>query len=203
MHHLSVNCQDCDFHIEWQVDTDILGYSTRCIIGDQRAILTDDAYNKLLSYITEFHQHLSDTSHSGVILKHTHACLDTPNEALIRLDTFQSWSRGQFSRMIADYIRGLIGRSEVVKRDLEMIDSLIRTDADAETLRQLREQGYTNRQIIKHFLDMSWERSQAPKEGQSHLELDETTLKSTGKSVSIEEFIAKIDKQLKEKSKKT
>ena len=61
--------------------------------------------------------------------------------------------------MLADYIRGLIGRAEVLKRDLEMIDSLIHTEEDAETLTQLREQGYTNRQIIKHFLNTSWELS--------------------------------------------
>ena len=203
MHHLSVKCQDCDFHTQWQVDTDILGYSTRCIIGDERVLLTNTAYNKLLSYITEFHIHFSDTAHSSVILKHSHACLDTPNEVLIRLNTFQSWSRERFSRMLADYIRGLIGRAEVLKRDLEMIDSLIHTEEDAETLTQLREQGYTNRQIIKHFLNTSWEQSQAPKVGQSHLELDETTLKSTGKSVSIEEFLNEIDTRLKENAEKT
>ena len=33
--------------------------------------------------------------------------------------------------------------------------------------------------------------------GQSHLELDESTLKSTGKSVSVDEVIANIDKALK------
>ena len=33
--------------------------------------------------------------------------------------------------------------------------------------------------------------------GQSHLELDESTLKSTGKSVSVDDVIAKIDKALK------
>ena len=203
MHHLSVKCQDCDFHTQWQVDTDILGYSTRCIIGDERVLLTNTAYNKLLSYITEFHIHFSDTAHSSVILKHSHACLDAPFKTSLQFDGFQSCTRGQFSRMLADYIRGLIGRAEVLKRDLEMIDSLIRTHTDAETLKQLREQGYSNEQIIRHFLNMSWEQSQAPKVGQSHLELDETTLKSTGKSVSIEEFLNEIDTRLKENAEKT
>ena len=34
--------------------------------------------------------------------------------------------------------------------------------------------------------------------GQSHLELDESTLKSTGKSVSVDDVIANIDKALKD-----
>ena len=34
--------------------------------------------------------------------------------------------------------------------------------------------------------------------GQSHLELDESTLKSTGKSVSVDDVIDKIDKALKD-----
>ena len=199
MHHLSVKCQDCDFHIFQEV-TEIYGYSSRGIIGDQRALLTDDAYESLLCFITECHKHFSDTSHSRAILKHTHESVDTPLKALIQLDTFQSCPRPQFACMIVNYIRGLIGKVEVVKRDLEMIDSLIRTDEDAETLKALREQGCSNEQIIKHFFRLYEERAIAPKAGQSHLQLDETTLKSTGKSVDIDDFIAQIDAHLKENS---
>lgn len=202
MHHLSVNCKDCDFHIAHDV-TEIYGYCTRGIIGDQLVLLTDDAYEALFNFITEFYQHLSDTSHSGVILKHTQACLDTPYEAQILLEVFQSVSREQFSRMFVNFIRGLMGRAEIVKQDLAMIDSLIHTDEDAETLKQLREQGYSNRQIIKHLLNLSEERATAPTFGQSHLELDETTLESTGKSVDIDDLLAEIDKRLKENAEKS
>ena len=202
MHHLSAQCQDCGFHNSQDV-TEIYGYASRGFPNDERALLTDDAYDAVLRFITEFHQHLSDTSHSGALLKHTHACLDAPNKALIQFDTFQSCSREQFTRLIAEYIKQLIGRAEVVKGELAMIDSLILTDADTETLNRLREQGFTNRQIITHFFNQSTEQAKAPKEGQSHLELDETTLKSTGKSVPIEEFLAEIDKRLAENEEKS
>ena len=39
---------------------------------------------------------------------------------------------------------------------------------------------------------------QLPETGQHHLEIDETALKSTGKSVSVDEVIANIDKVLGE-----
>lgn len=202
MHHLSAQCQDCGFHISQEI-TEIYGYASRGFPNDERALLTDDAYDAVLRFITEFHQHLSDTSHSGVLLKHTHACLDAPDKALIQFDTFKSCSREKFARMIADYIKQLIGKAEVVRLDLNTIDALVCTPEDAETLNRLREQGFTNRQIITHFLDLSWEQAKAPKEGQSHLELDETTLKSTGKSVPIEEFLAEIDKRLEENKEKS
>ena len=54
--------------------------------------------------------------------------------------------------------------------------------------------------FLRLFENMRRQDLEIPREllesGQRHLELDETTLKSTGKSVSVDDVIARIDEAL-------
>ena len=136
--------------------------------------------------------------HKGIEVSYTHDSLDRPQLFELPLKTFKGLSHKVFVEAITSYMFKVVGLAESRKYQLEMIDSLIQTEEDAQLVESLREQGEANIQII-HILYRMWNeksRAQAQKEGQSHLEINETEIESKGKSVSIDEVLARIDEHL-------
>ena len=193
-------CQDCD----WKLDCEIEGR----VIGGPGEILYNHASTirlgwhsdrgKLNRFVSGIHTHFDRFLHEGIEASYTHESLDCPQLFELPLETFKGLSHNAFVKVVKSYMLRLVRYAESLKYQLEMIDLLIQTEEDAQLVESLREQGETNIQIIQ-ILHRMWNeksRAQAQKEGQSHLEINETEIESKGKSVSIDEVLARIDEHL-------
>ena len=197
-------CQDCD----WELDCEVEGrgvegpgeilYNHREIIRFGRHLETEQIEEKLNHFTSNLHTHFVRFLHKGIEVSYTHESLDRPKLFEWPLKTFKELSRKTFVGASVSYMFKLVELAENCKYQLEMIDSLIQTEEDVQLVESLRERGETNIQII-HILYRMWNKksqAQAQEEGQSHLEINETEIESKGKSVSIDEVLARIDEHL-------
>ena len=216
---LEAKCEDCDFETCCQVDLESGSFIMRNFIFSETFMPSGDTYNAMSCFVSKLYSHIFKTSHYSITVKYT--CQATGKICFYKIDNnfFKHYSRVEFSEIIVDFFLKVLGKSELIRRELHVIDSLIQTEGDAELLEQFREQELSNRQIIHRLYEINCERarasdypgrsrenatdntednSEANQTGQSHLELDESKLETTGKSVSIDDVLAKIDEALEE-----
>ena len=216
MHKISTKCRACDFSLDHEI-ADGLGFATRGLMNDYTALL-GDAYDDVLNFCKELWTHASETSHTPMFLTHRIRDINAQSRIEIQMSSFiekMGWLT--FSTNLAEIITHHIRNAERLRVELQIIEEFVQTDADAESLQQLREQNCSNRDIIAHFLNLralscagheiSLVSTGSPPDAelrlprgdgksQIRLDYDESTLKSTGKSVSIDEVLEAIDEAL-------
>ena len=189
MHRLVIECPVCGLIHTHNILTEYTfpGQLSRSVRADVSGI------------VSIIQKHFQDTTHSSIFIDHTYEEHDIQAKYEIPYQTFRHFeNKGEFKRLIISFLIQRIERVDHTVYDLLAIDSLLRTEEDVATLAELRSRRFSNRHIIAFFINKTEREDVVPEVGQKHLELDESQLESTGKSVPIEDVLDNIDKVLEE-----
>ena len=198
---LKFYCEHCDFNRELSLSEAQLrvAYDRQFMLMYERENLRR-VYMPLHEIFEKFYEHHTDNNtHHSCLIVFPHEVYENARKMQVNMGSFiKQSSQRRFSEMLTEYIIAQIYKAEAIRHELEAIESMVETPDDSNSVQEFREQGLSNYEIINRLYDMLNKRNSMPKEGQVHLELDEATIESTGKSTSIDELIAKIEKVQKE-----